>query len=207
MAKNSTEKTIVGKIITEDGTEKSIVSEPNHTITDVPHVSTANTAIQNEYGLNFGSNLNLETAPVRNISVAHKDSFELSDSDMEKAKAFVSHIDIKDNSGVLTYGAQAQAKLANFSDSILAKVRTKDAGDTGAALAALTLQIRDFDTSPSKGIMGFFHKTKLSVEAMSKKYESVKKQIDDITLTLQQQEISLLKDAAMLDKDICTGTN
>ena len=180
-------------------TQADAMSELNQTMTKAPQASAATSDMKKECELNFGNNFDLEPAQTQNTAVAHRESFELSDADMEKAKAFVSRIDINNNSGVLTYGAQAQTKLANFSDSILTKVKTKDAGDTGAALAELTLQIKDFGTTPSKGLISFFHKTKLSIEAMGKKYETVKKQIDDITDNLQNQEISLLKDAAMLD--------
>ena len=58
---------------------------------------------------------------------------------------FAAKIDITDPNIVLQYGAGSQQKIANFSDSALQNVKTKDLGEVGDMITSLVGELRDFE--------------------------------------------------------------
>ena len=67
--------------------------------------------------------------------LAEAPALELSAEDQKTVNSYVSGIDITDTQMVLQYGAGAQRKIADFSESALNSVRTKDLGEVGTMLS------------------------------------------------------------------------
>ena len=91
------------------------------------------------------------------------DESMLSESEKTAVEAFAKKIDITDSSLVLQYGAAAQKKVAGFSESALASVRTKDLGEVGQSLSKLVAELEEFGEEEKKGIFGFLKKTEISL--------------------------------------------
>ena len=62
---------------------------------------------------------------------------ELSKEEQKAVDEFNAKIDVMDSTQVLQYGASAQNKISEFSDSVLEDVKTKNVGDVGDILANL----------------------------------------------------------------------
>ena len=101
----------------------------------------------------------------------------------------------------MQYGINAQKKLADFSDSTLEKVKTKDLGEVGDMLSQVVGELREFDgNGEKKGLFGLFNKGKNKVEGMISKYEQTETNVNKIAGMLQDHQIRLLKDTSMLDQ-------
>lgn len=125
-------------------------------------------------------------------------------SDAEKAAIddFNTKMDINDSTMLLQYGAKAQAKISQFSDSVLEDVKTKNTGEVGDLLAELVADIKSFDADVSgerKGLAKIFHSAKHEVDRILAKYSKVESNIDVIEKKLEQQKIQMLKDIAIFD--------
>lgn len=114
---------------------------------------------------------------------------------------FASKIDLTNSNVVLQYGAGAQTKIANFSESALANVRTKDLGEIGEMMTSLIGQLKNFDDDEEKGgFLGFFKKSSNKIATMKARYDKAEISVNNIAKQLQEHQITLLKDVAMLDK-------
>ena len=116
---------------------------------------------------------------------------------------FNSKIDITDTTQVIQYGAAAQEKISEFSDSILEDVKTKNLGETGDLLADLVSQIKAFDKDVSGGKKGFFAKlfnsAKKEVDFAIARYSKIEKNIDTIENGLEKDKLQMLKDISIFD--------
>jgi len=103
---------------------------------------------------------------------------------------------------ILQYGAASQKKVADFSDSALEGVRTKDLGQTGEMITELVTELKGFSTEPEEegGLLGFFKKAGSRVSRMKARYDRVEVNIDRITGELEGHQNQLLSDIVMLDK-------
>lgn len=135
-------------------------------------------------------------------AAAQLDIDALSPEDQKLVKDFAEKIDITDTNAVLTYGAASQRNIATFSESTLKNVRTKDMGEVGQVLSGLVVELRGFsDTGEDKkGFLGLRKKVGNKIETMKAEYAKVSANVDKITNMLEQHQVTLLKDAAMLDK-------
>ncbi|WP_244834015.1 toxic anion resistance protein [Clostridium sp. BJN0001] len=125
----------------------------------------------------------------------------LSDEEKQMVDNFVEKIDIKNSNSILQYGVGAQKKIADFSETALNNVRTKDLGEVGNMLTDVVGQLKTFeDDNQKKGIFGFFNKQKNKIAALKTKYTKVEGNINNICNMLEKHQIQLLKDIAMLDK-------
>ena len=124
----------------------------------------------------------------------------LSPEEMAKVEEFSKNIDIKNSSMVMQYGAAAQQKVAEFSDSALENVRTKDFGEVGDMLSGLVTELKGITEDDSKGLKGLFKRTRRSIETMKVKYQKAEKSVDSIVASLEGHQVVLLKDISMLDK-------
>ena len=113
---------------------------------------------------------------------------------------FASQIDITNTQLVMQYGAGSQKKIADFSESALNNVRTKDMGEIGQMLASVVSELKDFDEEEEKGFLGLFKKGGSKLENMKLKYNKAEANINKICQVMEEHQITLLKDAAMLDK-------
>ena len=128
------------------------------------------------------------------------DDSMLSESEKKTVEEFAKKIDICDSSLVLQYGAAAQKKVAGFSESALASVRTKDLGEVGQSLSKLVAELEEFGEEEKKGIFGFLKKAENKLETMKAQYSKVESNVDKIVQELERHQVTLLKDVAMLDQ-------
>ena len=128
------------------------------------------------------------------------DDSMLSESEKKAVEEFAKKIDICDSSLVLQYGAAAQKKVAGFSESALASVRTKDLGEVGQSLSKLVAELEEFGEEEKKGIFGFLKKAENKLETMKAQYSKVETNVDKIVQELERHQVTLLKDVAMLDQ-------
>ena len=90
--------------------------------------------------------------------------------------------------------------MADFSDAALANVKTQELGEAGDLIAEVVGELRDFDATEEKGIFGFFKKQSNKIEAMKNRYAKAEVNVQKIVDSLQEHQIRLMKDSAMLDK-------
>ena len=113
---------------------------------------------------------------------------------------FSEKIDITDSNMVLQYGAAAQKNIASFSENTLNSVRTKDLGEVGDALAGLVGELQNFGQEEKKGVFGFFQKKKNDLNAMKAQYAKAETNVNKIVEVLENHQVTLMKDVAMLDQ-------
>ncbi|MGN0072458.1 MAG: toxic anion resistance protein [Coriobacteriales bacterium] len=131
---------------------------------------------------------------------AQLDDSMLSEEERSMVEAFSQQIDLRNSVAVMQYGAGAQKKMADFSESALENVRTKDLGEVGGLIADVVTELRGFDATEEKGLFGFFKKTANKVESMRAKYDKTEANVNKIVKALQGHQKTLMKDAALLDK-------
>ena len=129
------------------------------------------------------------------------DDSMLSEAEKKAVEDFAKKIDIMDSSLVLQYGAAAQKNVAGFSENALASVRTKDLGEVGQSLSKLVAELKEFgEEEEKKGLFGFLKKTENKLETMKAQYSKVETNVDKIVRELENHQVVLLKDVAMLDQ-------
>ena len=129
------------------------------------------------------------------------DDSYLTEEEKKMVDQFVEKIEITNSNSILQYGVGAQKKIADFSESALNNVKTKDLGEVGEMLSSVVCELKSFEApDEKKGILGLFKKTTEKVSAMRVKYDKVEVNINKICTMLEKHQIQLLKDIAMLDK-------
>ena len=113
---------------------------------------------------------------------------------------FAAKIDVENTTQILQYGAGTQKKMADFSDTALANVRTQDLGEVGDLIAGVVGELKGFDAEEEKGLFGFFRKQANKLEIMKTRYAKAEANVEKISDALQQHRVRLLKDSAVLDK-------
>ncbi len=113
---------------------------------------------------------------------------------------FSQKIDLKNTNQVLQYGAGAQKKIADFSESALDNVRNKDLGEVGELLTSVVCELKEFDTEEEKGFLGLFKKAGNKMETLKARYGKAESNVNTMVEVLEGHQIQLMKDTAMLDK-------
>ena len=125
----------------------------------------------------------------------------LSPEEQQMVDSFSKKIDIENTSQILQYGAGTQKKMADFSDAALENVRTQDLGEVGELITQVVGELRDFDaTEEEKGFLGFFKKQSNKIESMKNRYAKAEVNVQKITTSLQEHQMRLMKDSAVLEK-------
>lgn len=139
----------------------------------------------------------------KKVAQAQMDENILSEAEKKVVADFAQQIDIADANQVLMYGAGAQKNIADFSESALSNVRTKDLGEVGDALSSLVVQLKSFELNQDekKGFFGnLFKKGKTQIDELKAQFSKVEANVDDIVEILEKHQIVLLKDVAMFDQ-------
>lgn len=113
---------------------------------------------------------------------------------------FAAQIDLTNSNMVLQYGAGAQKKIADFSESALEHIRTKDLGEVGQMLTDLVGELKNIDTEEDKGIFGIFRKGGDKLTAMKARYEKAENHVNQVSKMLEGHQVQLLKDVAVMDR-------
>ena len=125
----------------------------------------------------------------------------LSPEEQKMVDDFAAKIDITNTNQILQYGAGTQKKMADFSDAALENVKTQDLGEVGDLISSVVGELKDFSTEEeNKGFFGFFRKQTSKIENLKNKYDKAEVSVGKITDALQEHQVRLLKDSAMLDK-------
>ena len=125
---------------------------------------------------------------------------QLTEEEKKMVQEFSEKIDLKNSALILQYGAGAQKKIADFSETALDNVRTKDLGEVGDLLAGVVTELKEFDAQETKGFLGLFKKAGNSIESMKAKYGKAEANVNAMVEVLEGHQVQLLKDTAMLDK-------
>ncbi|MDR2420552.1 MAG: toxic anion resistance protein [Oscillospiraceae bacterium] len=144
-----------------------------------------------------------EEALAKRDAVAVKlDISQLTEEERKQVEDFSEKIDITDTNAVLTYGAASQRNISDFSETTLKSVRTKDMGEVGEMLSSLVVQLRGFNygEEEKKGLFGIKKKVQNRIATIKAEYDNAETNVDKIAAALEQHQVVLLKDAAMLDK-------
>lgn len=125
----------------------------------------------------------------------------LTEEERQMVNEFSKQIDITSNSVILQYGAEAQKKIASFSESALNNVRTKDLGAVGDALSDLVVELKGFSAEEEdSGFFGLFKKSGNKIASLKARYDKAEVNVDKICNILEDHQITLLKDIAILDQ-------
>lgn len=124
----------------------------------------------------------------------------LSENERRIVDSFAAQIDLTNSNAILQYGAGTQKKMADFSESALENVRTKDLGEIGELLSDVVKELRDFDEEEEKGFLGIFKKSSGKIRSAKSKYAKAEVNINQICKVLESHQVRLLKDIAVLDK-------
>ena len=138
--------------------------------------------------------------PVKAAEPEAMDDNVLSPEEQKIVDDFAQQIDLEDSATILQYGAGTQKKMADFSETALEKVKSKDLGEVGDLLTGVVTELKGFDTTEEKGLFGFFKKGKNKIEALKARYAKVETNVESICKVLENHQVQLLKDIAVLDK-------
>ena len=134
-----------------------------------------------------------DSAPVFDESMLSEDERRMVDS-------FAKQIDLSNSNVILHYGAGTQKKLADFSESALNNVKTKDLGEVGELLTGVVRELKSFGEEEEKGFLGIFKKPAGKIQNMKAQYAKAEVNVNKIISALESHQIQLLKDVALLDK-------
>ena len=124
----------------------------------------------------------------------------LTPEEQKMVNDFAAKIDIENSNQILQYGAGTQKKMADFSDTALENVKTQDLGEIGELISNVVGELKDFDVQEEGKFFGFFRKQTSKIENLKNKYDKAQVNVEKITDSLQQHQVRLMKDSAMLDK-------
>ena len=141
--------------------------------------------------------------PAKEIEKVTQQIESLSPEELAKVQSIKDGINFMDSSMPLTFGAPAQKEIAQFSDSILAKVRTKDSGEVGVLLNDLVGKVKGFDVTKKKG--GFLSSLPIigsivnKAEDVMQGYEKLSTQVEKIQSGLENSKVKMMEDVVMFD--------
>ena len=128
------------------------------------------------------------------------DDSVLSPEEQQMVEAFSRQINLEDSTMILQYGAGAQKKIADFTETALDNARTKDLGEIGSLLTDVVGELKGFDEEEEKGFLGFFKKSSNKLTAMKARYAKAESNVNQICRALESHQVQLIKDIAVLDK-------
>ena len=130
------------------------------------------------------------------------DESQLTDAEKRAIEDFIAKVDVTNPDHVLLFGADAQKKISDFSQTALDAVKTQDTGEVGNMLVNLVSELKGFqrDTEEPKGLAKLFSKAEDKVTRMKARYNKVSANVDSIAGSLEGYQTQLLKDVTMFDR-------
>ena len=141
-------------------------------------------------------------APQQEIEKVTRQTELLTPEERKQVDAIKEGFDITDSSQALQFGNAAQKNLADFSDSILAQVRTKDSGYVGELLTDLSTKIDEFSQNETKGFMKklpIIGKLVNKADGLVSAYDKLSVKVDKIQSELEKSKLAMMKDIIMFD--------
>ncbi len=130
------------------------------------------------------------------------DESQLTDAERKAIDDFIQKVDVTNPDHVLLFGADAQKRIADFSQTALDAVKTQDTGEVGNMLVNLVAELKGFqkDSEEPKGLAKLFAKGEDKITRMKARYNKVSANVDSIAGSLEGYQTQLLKDVAMFDR-------
>ena len=130
------------------------------------------------------------------------DDSQLTEAEKKAIDEFLAKVDIGNPDHVLLFGADAQKKIADFSQTALDAVKTQDTGEVGKILVNLVAELKGFqkDSEEPKGLSRLFGKAEDKFTRMKARYSKVSVNVESIASSLESYQAQLLKDVAMFDR-------
>ncbi|EAD5938002.1 toxic anion resistance protein [Listeria monocytogenes] len=129
----------------------------------------------------------------------------LTETNKKQALELSKQIEPGNQAAILGYGAPAQAKLHDFSHSMLAHVQKQDVGPIGDIISDLMYRLQEADPDElavrNKNVFTkMFHRVKQSINEITSKYQKIGTQIDRIALKLEHSKKRLMEDNSFLEQ-------
>ena len=130
------------------------------------------------------------------------DESQLTEAEKKAINDFIEKVDVTNPDHVLLFGADAQKRIADFSQTALDAVKTQDTGEVGNMLVNLVAELKGFqkDSEEPKGLAKIFSKGEDKITRMKARYNKVSANVDSIAGSLEGYQTQLLKDVAMFDR-------
>ena len=143
-----------------------------------------------------------EEVEAKAAEVKKLDISALSPAEQAAVHEFAGKIDILNTEQVMNYGAAAQKNISEFSDAALNTVRTKDLGEVGDMLSDLVGELKgmNFSQEEKKGLKGLFKKGGQNIASLKAQYDKAEVNVDKIVESLENHEVTLMKDITLMDK-------
>ena len=143
-----------------------------------------------------------EEVEAKAAEVKKLDISALSPAEQAAVHEFAGKIDILNTEQVMNYGAAAQKNISEFSDAALNTVRTKDLGEVGDMLSDLVVELKgmNFSQEEKKGLKGLFKKGGQNIASLKAQYDKAEVNVDKIVESLENHEVTLMKDITLMDK-------
>ena len=143
-----------------------------------------------------------EEVEAKAAEVKKLDISALSPAEQAAVHEFAGKIDILNTEQVMNYGAAAQKNISEFSDAALNTVRTKDLGEVGDMLSDLVVELKgmNFSQEEKKGLKGLFKKGSQNIASLKAQYDKAEVNVDKIVESLENHEVTLMKDITLMDK-------
>lgn len=135
------------------------------------------------------------------IEFAKQYGLELSPQEQNIVNQYASMVDITNSAHVTFFGADAQKKIAEFSNQTLESVKAKDLGSISDQLTGLVAQLTTMSPEEPKGFFGkLFKKAEINIVQLRANYESAAQNVERITRNLENHQVTLLQDVSMFDQ-------
>ena len=167
----------------------------------MPQLSLAPSAPVPEPEASAAESIQQTAAPVEEQAPGLDES-QLTDAERKAIDEFISKVDVGNPDHVLLFGADAQKKIADFSQTALDAVKTQETGEVGNMLVNLVSELKGFkkDTEEPKGLAKIFGKAEDKIVRMQARYNKVSVNVENIASSLEGYQAQLLKDVAMFDR-------
>lgn len=127
--------------------------------------------------------------------------------DASQVTSLASEIKLSDPASVLAYGAKPMGEIARFADTLLTRIRAKDAGEIGEQLSKLVTYIRENDPLSAQEKTGSFLSSLPVVGSLFKRAQKAQidrqtlaEQVDGIATHLDNSMVNLLRDIETLEQ-------
>ena len=167
----------------------------------MPQLSLAPAAPVPEAEETAAESIQQTAAPIEEQAPGLDDS-QLTEAEKKAIDEFLAKVDITNPDHVLLFGADAQKKIADFSQTALDAVKTQDTGEVGKILVDLVAELKGFqkDSEEPKGLSRLFSKAEDKFTRMKARYSKVSVNVESIANSLESYQAQLLKDVSMFDR-------
>ena len=141
-------------------------------------------------------------AEVKQEDLLTAEAGNLTEEEKKQVADFAQSIDLTNTKGIVEYGSGVQKKMADFSETILQSVKTKDLGEVGDMLTGMIGELKDFDPNAKSkgGLFGLFKTPEKKMAELRASYDDAAGSVDKVAEGLKQHQIKLLKDVDILDQ-------